>query len=205
MANKKTNNLSKKPVSKQVKKNNEKSKFIIIIAAVAVIAAFVVVSKFVIDGNSRNTNKPINARSTTATQVAGDKKLSNNTTSNFVSGLEIKKVDIIDRARNYAYDAGVKKMQVIALKAQDGSIKIVLNVSQKCYASGKGHYIQVEDDEGDELICQNCGTRVSPDKLGISKKGCNPIPIPPASISDDGTTIKIDKDFLEANKAYFNN
>lgn len=205
MANKKPNNLSKKSVSRQAKKNNEKGKFRIIIAAVATIAAFVVVSKLVIGGNIGDKNKPVSASSATATKDADDKKLSNTNPSNAVSGIEIKKVDVTNRASYYDYDADGTKVEVLALKAQDDSIKIVFNTCQVCYSSGKGYYIQVEDEEGDELVCQNCGNRFSPDKLGIIKNGCNPLPILPENISDDGTTIKIDKNFLDKNKAYFSN
>jgi uncharacterized membrane protein len=205
MANNKHNSLSKKTVLKQVKKNTEKGKIIKVIVVVVAIVAFVVVSKLVIGDNSENTNKPVSASSATDTKDVGDKKLSNTNSSNLVSGIEIKEVDVTDRASYYDYDAGGTVMQVIALKAQDGSIKTVLNTCQVCYDSGKGYYIQVEDEEGEELVCQNCGNMFPPDQLGIIKDGCNPIPIPPSSVSDDGTTIKIDKNFLDGNKAYFTN
>jgi len=90
-------------------------------------------------------------------------------------------------------------MEVLALKAKDRTIRTALNTCQVCYASGKGYYVQ----EGDVLVCQNCGNRFTADMVGKSKGGCNPVPISDARKVDDGTNIKIDKNYLDKNKAYF--
>jgi hypothetical protein len=92
-------------------------------------------------------------------------------------------------------------MEVLALKAKDGSIRTAFNTCQVCYSTGKGYYVQ----QGDELVCQNCGNRFKPEKVGIVKGGCNPVPIAEYGKADDGKIIKVDKTYLNKNKSYFSN
>ena len=66
---------------------------------------------------------------------------------------------------------------------------------------GRGYYEQ----EGDELVCQNCGNRFRFDKVEIIKGGCNPVPIAGEYKTDDGTNITIPQAFLQENKALFGN
>ncbi len=123
------------------------------------------------------------------------------TPADIVSGIEINKADISATAKFYPYESDGIKMEVLALKAKDGTIRTALNTCQVCYASGKGYYVQ----EGDELVCQNCGNRFASNMVGKSKGGCNPVPISDTSKVDDGNKIIIDKNYLDKNKAYFSN
>ena len=59
------------------------------------------------------------------------------------------------------------------------------NTCQVCYDSGRGYYVQ----EGDVLVCQNCGNRFSAEQVELIKGGCNPVPIDSENKTDDGTTI----------------
>ena len=92
-------------------------------------------------------------------------------------------------------------MEIIALKAPDGTIRTAFNTCQVCYDSGRGYYVQ----EGDVLVCQNCGNRFSADQVELVKGGCNPVPILAENKTDNGATITIPKDFLEQNKDLFGN
>lgn len=123
------------------------------------------------------------------------------TPTDIVSAIEINKSEISATAKFYPYESDGIKMEVLALKAKDGTIRTALNTCQVCYASGKGYYVQ----EGDELVCQNCGNRFASNMVGKSKGGCNPVPISDTSKVDDGNKIIIDKNYLDKNKAYFSN
>ena len=92
-------------------------------------------------------------------------------------------------------------MELIAVKAPDGTIRTALNTCQVCYDSGRGYYVQ----EGDELVCQNCGNRFQISQVEKQKNGCNPVPILEDSKTDDGTTITVSKDFLQQSKTLFEN
>lgn len=92
-------------------------------------------------------------------------------------------------------------MEVVALKASDGTIKTAFNTCQVCFDSGRGYYKQ----EGDVLVCQNCGNRFQADQVEQVKGGCNPVPIMKENKTDDGTNITISQDFLKQNKDLFAN
>lgn len=179
MANKKSTNSPKK----QVKKKNNNGKLIII--AAAAILLFVGVKYF----SSANTKSPGDTQTSSANKTA------------FTAAVEIKKADITSQAKFYPYEADGIKMELLALKASDGSVRTAFNTCQVCYSSGKGYYVQ----EGNELVCQNCGNRFAADQVGVKKGGCNPVPISSSSKTEDDNTIKIDKGFLDNNKAYFSN
>jgi uncharacterized membrane protein len=92
-------------------------------------------------------------------------------------------------------------LEVIAVKASDGTIRTAFNTCQVCYDSGKGYYEQV----GDQLVCQNCGNRFSMDSVEQQQNGCNPVAIGPDYKSVDGESITISKDFFAEAKGIFEN
>ena len=115
--------------------------------------------------------------------------------------IKIVKSEVTEIAKFYPYKAGKTNMEVLAVKASDGTIRTAFNTCQVCYGSGRGYYVQ----EGDEMVCQNCGNRFQLDNIEIIKGGCNPVPIMEENKTDDGTNIVISKDLLEANKDLFAN
>jgi hypothetical protein len=186
-----TTNSQKGSSNKQINKKNGYEKFIII---GIVIIGIAVIGKFFLGGTS-------DSNSSNASNNGSKSQTASTSPANIVAGIEIKKEEISDKAKFYPYEADGIKMEVLALKAKDGTIRTALNTCQVCYSSGKGYYVQ----EGDELVCQNCGNRFAANKVGITKGGCNPVPISDDSKADDGKTIKIDKTYLNKNKAYFSN
>jgi hypothetical protein len=192
-ANKPTSS-EKGSAKKQIQKKNNYGNLIII---AVVIIGIAVIGNFFLGGGDKN-----NTTTTGKTNTSGSKSEAPKANpANIVAGVEINKEEITDKAKFYPYEADGIKMEVLALKAKDGSIRTAFNTCQVCYASGKGYYVQ----QGDELVCQNCGNRFKADKVGIVKGGCNPVPIADDSKADDGKTIKIDKTYLNKNKAYFSN
>lgn len=65
----------------------------------------------------------------------------------------------------------------------------------------KGYYKQ----EGDDLVCQNCGNRFKAEQVEKIKGGCNPVPITKENKTEDGATITISMDFLKEAKEIFQN
>ncbi len=115
--------------------------------------------------------------------------------------ITIVRSEITETAKFIPYKAGNTRMEVIAIKAPDGTIRTALNTCQVCYDSGRGYYVQ----EGDKLVCQNCGNRFEASQIEVVKGGCNPVPVDSESKTDDGTTITISGDFLRQNKGLFGN
>lgn len=109
--------------------------------------------------------------------------------------------DITETAKFYPAKIGGTELEVLAVKAPDGSIRTAFNTCQVCYASGKGYYVQ----EGDVLVCQNCGNRFSMDQVEIVKGGCNPVPITDENKAANADTITIKKEFLSEATVIFQN
>ncbi|MDR2772853.1 MAG: DUF2318 domain-containing protein [Elusimicrobiota bacterium] len=107
--------------------------------------------------------------------------------------------DISPTAKFYSSDIDGISVEVLAVKASDGSIRTAFNACQVCYGSGAGYYRQ----SGAVLICQNCGNRFRTDQIEKFKGGCNPIPITAKDkLSKDGQII-ISREFLSQSKKYF--
>lgn len=115
--------------------------------------------------------------------------------------LKIVKSEVTADAQFYPFKLDGANMEVVALKAGDGSIRTALNTCQVCYSSGRGYYKQEPNSK--ELICQNCGNRFALEQVELIKGGCNPVPIMKENKTDDGTTITISRSILEENKYLF--
>lgn len=103
--------------------------------------------------------------------------------------LQIPKKEITATAKFYQYKIDGVLIEILALRAPDGTVRTALNTCQVCYASGRGWYKQ----EGDVLVCQNCGNRFKASQVEIIKGGCNPVPITADLKTEDGNTITIGK------------
>lgn len=88
--------------------------------------------------------------------------------------LEIPIADINDgKAHHFKVKAGDGTMVTFfTLKSRDGVIRAAIDACDVCYRSGKG-YVQ----NGDFMVCTNCGQRFASNKINIIKGGCNPAPL----------------------------
>lgn len=114
-------------------------------------------------------------------------------------GIIIKKKDIGAAATFIPYSFNGLKMEIIAVRASDGTIRTALNTCQVCFQSGRGYYKQV----GDVFVCQNCGNRFRVDQVEKIKGGCNPVPILEGDKTDLGDTIGISRQYLADVSPYF--
>ena len=113
----------------------------------------------------------------------------------------IPKDDMSSTVKFYSTQIDGIKIEVLALKASDGTIRTAFNTCQICYGSGRGYYRQ----SGAVLICQNCGNRFMLDQVEKIKGGCNPVPISAKNKKEDSKNIIISRDFLAKNKELFRN
>lgn len=109
--------------------------------------------------------------------------------------------DISSTASFYPVEVEGTRMEVLAVTDSDGNIRTAFNTCQICYGSGRGYYVQ----EGNVLVCQNCGNRFTVDQVEIESGSCNPWPIfsENKTVTDD--TIEISYDFLNESRAIFAN
>lgn len=198
--------VNKQKVSGKKRINNYKKLIFIGIALISILAMVGCSSSSKESVENTNNEAKVGSNSSKSSESSSSNKESKSADSkaviaDIVPGIEINKADISTTAKFYPYESNGIKMEVLALKAKDGTIRTALNTCQVCYASGKGYYVQ----EGDELVCQNCGNRFALNMVGKTKGGCNPVPISDTSKVDDGNKITVDKNYLDKNKAYFSN
>ena len=103
------------------------------------------------------------------------------------NALSIPTDELSENAEFYPVDVDGTEMEVIAVKI--------------CYDSGKGYYKQ----EGDKLVCQNCGNSFTMDQVGEISRGCDPWPILDENKTVTDEEIEISYDFLKASADIFAN
>ncbi|MDR1160015.1 MAG: DUF2318 domain-containing protein, partial [Syntrophomonadaceae bacterium] len=124
-----------------------------------------------------------------------------NTTTVQDSDLLIPVNEISATAKFYPVEIDGTKLEVIAVKAPDGTIRTAFNTCQVCYDSGRGYYKQ----DRNVLVCQNCGNRFRMDQVEVQSGGCNPVPILPKNKTVTDENITISNEFLTEAKAIFTN
>ncbi len=116
-------------------------------------------------------------------------------------GLVIPMSELDGDAHFYTADLDGAKIGVIAVKLADGSVRTAFNACQVCFDSGKGYFEQ----EGDELVCQNCGTRFGMDQVGLSAGGCNPVPIRETDRQESASALTVPLSTLHRAASLFPN
>jgi uncharacterized membrane protein len=109
--------------------------------------------------------------------------------------------EVTANATFYPVDVGGTTLEVIAVKAPDGTIRTAFNTCQVCFSSGRGFYKQV----GTTLQCQNCGNRFRMSQVERQAGGCNPVPITAQYKTVSDTSITIALTFLQQAKQIFAN
>lgn len=84
-------------------------------------------------------------------------------------------LDKVSDGRAHYYKARSEKgvmVEFFVVKSHDGIIRAAVDACDVCYRSGKG-YVQ----EGNVMVCTNCGMRFATDRINEVKGGCNPAPL----------------------------
>lgn len=118
-----------------------------------------------------------------------------------IDGMTIAKSEVTGTPRFYPVNMDGVKMEIIAVKASDGTIRTAFNTCQVCYSSGRGYYKL----QGSTLVCQNCGNRFTPNQLSIEKGGCNPVPITNGERTENVDSISISASYLRQAEQIFAN
>ncbi len=72
------------------------------------------------------------------------------------------------------------------VKDKNGIYRAAANACQVCFSARKGFH-----QEGNEIVCDNCGNRYPIEKIATEKGGCNPAPINPnLTVKDGKLTIR---------------
>jgi len=100
------------------------------------------------------------------------------------------------RARHFQLDTkDGPTIKYFVIKSSDGVIRAAFDACDVCWPSGKG-YVQ----DGDYMVCRNCGKRFASIKVNEVKGGCNPAPLKRELVGNN-LVIRV-KDILEG-RQYF--
>lgn len=157
---------------------------LISIAAVVVVAAFFAGKGLL---SQKQAGDPPSGQGTNAVQASGD--------------MVIQKSGITATPSFFPYEIDGTDMEVLAVKASDGTVRTAFNTCQVCYNSGRGYYKL----DGDTLVCQNCGNRFAADQVEQQRGGCNPVGITDEYKTETDQTITLKKDFFEQTRQIFAN
>ena len=173
------------PAKQNRKANNPPKKSHLPLVITAVVIACVAVGVLLFDGSSDSgTSGNINAQVVAAGEV-----------------LTIPTKDISGTVSFYPVEVDGTTMEVLAVRASDGTIRTAFNTCQSCYTSRRGYYVQ----EGNDLVCQNCGFHFTPDQVEIQAGGCNPWPIFAENKTITADSIQIGYGYLKSASSIFAN
>ena len=113
--------------------------------------------------------------------------------------LEISTGELSTSIKIYSFTVDGLQMEVLAAKDEDGTVRTAFNTCQVCNGSRKAYF----QEEGDHVVCQNCGNSFSKEDVGVLSGGCNPYPIFPEDRADTEDTVTISYDFLKSAEGLF--
>jgi uncharacterized membrane protein len=100
------------------------------------------------------------------------------------------------KARHFQHMAGQITIKYFVLKSSDGTIRAAFDACDVCWPAGRGYY-----QDGDYMVCRNCGRRFASVLVNEVKGGCNPAPL--NRRVENGKVIIELKDIL-GGRQYFN-
>ena len=100
------------------------------------------------------------------------------------------------KARHFQHVAGEFNIKYFVLKSSDGIIRAAFDACDVCWPAGRGYY-----QEGDYMVCRNCGRKFASVLVNEVKGGCNPAPLN-RRVENGKVVIEV-KDILEG-RQYFN-
>jgi len=98
-------------------------------------------------------------------------------------------------AHFFSYVAGNKTITFFIVKAKDGSIRSAFDACVACNHAKLGYR-----QEGDQVVCNNCGMGFKPTDIGLVTGGCSPIVV---NKTIDGQMIVLTSKDLETGAQYF--
>ncbi len=126
-----------------------------------------------------------------ASAVGGDGKL------RAVNGeVSLPVSELSEKARFYEYktESG-KTVRFFAMKSSDGVYRAALDACDVCFHAKKGY-----SQEGEDMVCNNCGMHFPSARINEAKGGCNPVGL---ARKLDGDKLNVSAAELEAGANYF--
>ena len=89
------------------------------------------------------------------------------------------------KAHHYSILLGGKNINFFVLQSNDGVVRAAVDACDVCFPEKKGY-----SQDGDYMICNNCGRRFHESKINVEQGGCNPAPLE-RSFDESSITIAV--------------
>jgi hypothetical protein len=99
------------------------------------------------------------------------------------------------RVHFYTWAQGEQAIEFFAVRAGDGSVHTAFNACEVCFPYREGYR-----QEGDEVVCNECGQRFPFEKIGVVSGGCDPVPLPSTVVGEE-VVIRVE-DLLKGARLY---
>jgi uncharacterized membrane protein len=87
--------------------------------------------------------------------------------------IRIAAADVSDgKAHYYTYLNGDKTINFFIVKSPDGVIRAAFDACDVCFSAKKGY-----SQEGEFMVCNNCGQKFHSNRVNVVEGGCNPAPL----------------------------
>ncbi|ADD68728.1 Protein of unknown function DUF2318, membrane [Denitrovibrio acetiphilus DSM 12809] len=98
-------------------------------------------------------------------------------------------------AHYYSVESNGKEIKFFLLEASDGVIRAAFDACDVCYREKKGY-----SQNGEYMICNNCGQKFHSSRINVVKGGCNPSPLHRTAV---GENIEINMTAIATGAMYF--
>jgi len=159
-----------------------KSKTTPILLAVAIACAAVAIYFVIKASSDKPATTSVTSNASASAPATGD--------------IRIPLSDLTAKAKFFDYTlSDNRQVRFFALKSSDGVYRAALDACDTCYHAKKGYH-----QEGDDMVCNNCGLHFHSAQVNEVHGGCNPVGLPR---SIDGEYLVIKTSDLEGRKQYF--
>ena len=99
------------------------------------------------------------------------------------------------KAKHFDFKSGTHTIRYFVIKSADGVLRAAFDACDVCWPAGKGYY-----QDGDDMVCRNCGRRFASSLVNEVKGGCNPAPL---NRRVEGDMLVIEPADIRAGANYF--
>jgi uncharacterized membrane protein len=76
------------------------------------------------------------------------------------------------QAKHFDFQDGERTIRYFVIQSADGVLRAAFDACDVCWPAGKGYY-----QEGDYMVCRNCGRKFASTLVNEVQGGCNPAPL----------------------------